>query len=364
MFEAIKPLIDSGILNEETRVAIETAWTNKLNEAREEIRTEIRKEMAARYEHDKANMVEALDKMVNDVLTTEVQKIAEEKNQLTQDRVKFTEAMMDKLNGLDGFVNEALAAEMREFHADRKKLNDSLSKLENFVKENLQKEITEFAEDKADLARTKVAVITEGKAKLESLRNEFIKKSANLVEQTVTSTIRSELKQLKQDIQEAKENNFGRRLFEAFATEFSATHLNERVEIKKLMTALRNTEQQLIEARQNAENAVAQVAEKAKEIDQINESIVRKDKLTDLLKPLAKEKAAVMSQLLESVPTERLDDAFKKYLSPVMDGKATAKVTLVESKKEVTGDRAANPEEKSKSNNIVEIKRLAGLVKQ
>ena len=67
-----------------------------------------------------------------------------------------------------------------------------------------------------------------------------------------------------------------------------------------------------------------------------------------------------MSQLLESVPTARLADAFKKYLSPVMDGKATPKTTLVESKKEVTGDRTtANTEQKS---NIVEIKRLAGLI--
>jgi hypothetical protein len=57
MFEAIKPLLDSGILNEETRVAIEEAWNNKLIEAREQIRTEVREEMAARSEHDKANMV-------------------------------------------------------------------------------------------------------------------------------------------------------------------------------------------------------------------------------------------------------------------------------------------------------------------
>lgn len=359
MFEAIKPLLDSGILNEETRVAIEEAWNTKLNEAREQIRTEIREEMASRYDHDKANMVEALDRLVNETLTSEVSKIAEEKAAIAQDRVAFNQKMVAKLAGLDGFIRDALVAEMKEFRSDRANYKTAVSKLESFVSESLRKEITEFAEDKADLARTKVAVITEGKTKLESLRNDFIKKSAALVENAVGSTLRSELKQLKQDIQEAKENNFGRRIFEAFATEFTATHLNERAEVKKLMKALTTMEVQLSEARQQAESAMITAASKDDEIKKINESVERKDKLNELLKPLAKEKAEVMSQLLESVPTARLADAFKKYLSPVMEGKAAPKETLVESKKEVTGDRAANTEQKS---NIVEIKRLAGLV--
>ena len=245
MFEAIKPLLDSGILNEETRVAIEEAWNSKLIEAREQIRTEIREEMAQRYEHDKANMVEALDRLVNESLTAEITKIAEEKSAMAQDRVSLVNKMVGKLGNLDNFIKDALVAEMKEFRSDRAKYQEAVSKLENFVKENLVREISEFAEDKADLVRTKVAVVTEGKAKLEALRSDFIKKSASLVENTVKSTLRSELKQLKQDIQEAKENNFGRKIFEAFATEFSATHLNERVEVKKLLSAMTEMEEKL-----------------------------------------------------------------------------------------------------------------------
>jgi hypothetical protein len=248
---------------------------------------------------------------------------------------------------------------MKEFRSDRAKYQEAVSKLENFVKENLAREISEFAEDKADLVRTKVAVVTEGKAKLEALRSNFIKKSASLVENTVKSTLRSELKQLKQDIQEAKENNFGRKIFEAFATEFSATHLNERVEVKKLLSAMTEMEVKLNEARAMAESAMITSASKDDEIKIINERILRKAKLDELLKPLAKEKAEVMASLLESVPTARLNDAFKKYLSPVMEGKATQKSTLVETKKEITGDRTVNVEETS---NIIDIKRLAGLV--
>mgnify|MGYP003339947611 CR=1 FL=1 len=38
MLDAIKPLLDSELINEETRSAISEAWETKLTEAREQIR--------------------------------------------------------------------------------------------------------------------------------------------------------------------------------------------------------------------------------------------------------------------------------------------------------------------------------------
>ena len=59
MFDAIKPLLESGIVNETTAQAINEAWEVKLNEAREQVRMELREEFAQKYEHDKNVMVEA-----------------------------------------------------------------------------------------------------------------------------------------------------------------------------------------------------------------------------------------------------------------------------------------------------------------
>jgi hypothetical protein len=73
MFDAIKPLLESGIINEETSQAINEAWESKLNEAREQVRAELREEFAQRYEHDRYVMVEALDKMVSEGLKTEIE---------------------------------------------------------------------------------------------------------------------------------------------------------------------------------------------------------------------------------------------------------------------------------------------------
>jgi hypothetical protein len=95
MFDAIKPLLDSGIINEETRTAINEAWEAKLVEARDAIRAELREEMASRYTHDKQVMVEALDKMVTESLAAEIQEFASEKKAVVEDRVRVKNYMME-----------------------------------------------------------------------------------------------------------------------------------------------------------------------------------------------------------------------------------------------------------------------------
>ena len=52
MFDAIKPLLESGLINEDIGAQLNEAWESKLNEAREQVRAELREEFAQRYEHD------------------------------------------------------------------------------------------------------------------------------------------------------------------------------------------------------------------------------------------------------------------------------------------------------------------------
>ena len=84
-----------------------------------------------------------------------------------------------------------------------------------------------------------------------------------------------------------------------------------------------------------------------------------------LLKPLNKEKAAVMSELLESVQTDKLQAAFDKYLPAVLNNStarpiAEKSVMLAESRQVVTGDKTVKPTEAT-DNNVGELRRLAGL---
>ena len=62
MFDAIKPLLESGLINEDIGRELNEAWESKLNEAKNKVRAELHEEFAQRYEHDRSVMVEALDR--------------------------------------------------------------------------------------------------------------------------------------------------------------------------------------------------------------------------------------------------------------------------------------------------------------
>ena len=365
MFDAIKPLVDSGIINEETKAAISEAWDSKLNEARDQIRAEMRNEFAGRYEHDKGVMVEALDKMVSESLQAEIREFADEKAQLSADRVRFNKRMAESAGKFDQFLVGKLAEEIKELREDRKQYQNSIKGLEKFVVKSLAEEIQEFAKDKQEVVETKVKLVREAKEKLASLQQQFVAQSAKLVKESVAKNLESEMTQLKEDIQIARENNFGRRLFEAFASEFAITHLNENTQIAQLTQALKEKEQLIAEARTVAAEKAVLVESKDREIKIIKESQEREATLNKLLKPLNKEKQTVMVQLLENVQTEKLNSAFEKYLPAVLNNSTPAAAQkpamLAESRMEVTGDKTAKVNVEHEYNNVVEIKRLAGL---
>ena len=369
MLDAIKPLLDNGIINEETKQAIGEAWETRIVEAKEQVRAELREEFAQRYQHDKQVMVEALDKMVTESLTAELQEFADEKKQLAEDRVKFKTHMVESAGKFNNFMVSKLSEEIKELRADRKTYESAIAKLETFVMRVLAEEIQEFEQDKQAVVETKVRLVAEGKAKLAELQQKFIAQSATAVKEAVTSSLESELTQLKEDIQIARENMFGRRLFEAFASEFAVTHLNENKQIRQLQGTVGTLTEKLSEAVQKIEQKNALVESKEREVRIIKESAERKSKLDDMLKPLNKEKSAIMRDLLESVQTDRLQSAYEKYLPAVLNNSPVAKpaqkVALTESRVEVTGDKTAKtavevPQTES-LNNVYEIKRLAGL---
>ena len=363
MLEAIKPLLDSGIINEDTQAAITEAWEKQVNEARETVRAELREEFAQRYTHDKQVMVEALDKMVTESLSAELKEFAEEKQALVEDRVKFKRHMVESAGKFNDFMVTKLAEEIKELRQDKKVQTEAIAKLEKFVIHALAEEIKEFDQDKQAVVETKVKLVAEAKSKLAELQEAFVKRSAKLVKEAVANNLGSELAQLKEDIQAARENMFGRRLFEAFAQEFAVTHLSENAEFAKLKAEIAEKEAMIAESKQALAEKEVLVESKEKEVRVIKDSVARKEALNELLKPLNKEKAEVMSSLLESVQTERLQSAYEKYLPAVLNNTPAVKAekaVLAESRVEVTGDKSAKTDV-DVATNVVDIKRLAGL---
>jgi hypothetical protein len=365
MLDALKPLLDSELVNDETRQEISEAWESKLNEAREQVRAELREEFAHRYEHDKQVMVEALDRMVTEGLAVELQQVQAEKSALAEDRVKFQAKMSESATKFNNFMVTKLAEEIGELRKDRKQHNEGIAKLEGFVVHALAREIQEFAQDKQDVVETKVRLVREARSQLEALKSRFVTESARKMSNAVSQHLKVELNQLKEDIQVARENNFGRRIFEAYASEFGATHLNEKAEVRKLHDIIANKDAKLAEAVQFTKKARVLVESKEREIRMIKDSNQRESAMEELLAPLNNEKREVMKNLLESVQTSRLANAFEKYLPAVLaEGTVKARKVITETVSVATGDKSArspDADQVEAESNVIDLKRLAGL---
>ena len=362
MLDFVQQLFENDVISEQMKSEIESAWQNKIQENREQVSNELREEFARKYEHDKSAMVEAVEKMLEDRLSVELGEFAEDRQGLIEARAKYAKKMKHDSKAMESFVMSQLQKELTELSEDRQKVFDNINKLEEFIVDQLAKEIAEFQKDKQDLAETKVRLVKESKEKFAEIKQNFVEKSSQAVKETVKKGLTSEISQLKEDIEEARRNDFGRRIFESFASEYATSYLNEKSETSKLLQVVKQKEQQLEEAAQIVAEAKKEVESREQEIKKINESVRREQALSELLGPLNREKKEIMSELLESVQTDKLQNAFDKYLPAVMDGKAPAKKALTEAK-EITGDKAqaqSNSGEK-KTAEIFDIRRLAGL---
>lgn len=365
MLEALKTLFENNVISEDVKAEIENAWEKRIDENRTQVTQQLREEFAQRYEHDKSVMVEAVDRMLSDQLAEEISEFVEDRRQLAEAKARLMVENKKMAETMKKFVVSQLSEEVKELHEDQKQMAGKFGKLEQFVVEALAQEIAEFHTDKQELAETKVRLIREGKDALAKIKGQFIKRAAQLVESTVETTLTNEMKQLKEDIEAARRNDFGRKLFEAFAGEYQSSYLNEKSETSKLLKVIDMKETAIAEAQKAAEQATRLAESKEQTIKALKESKERVEVMSELLAPLSAEQKGIMSELLESVRTEKLRGSFDKYLSAVVAGDAPRhnKKALVEAK-EITGNKIPNSISSGtneNNNNIIEIRRLAGL---
>lgn len=363
--DIIKPLLESGLINEDIGNQLNEAWEIRLNEARQEVRAELHEEFAQRYEHDRNVMVEALDKMMTTNLSEEIAEFKSERQAMNDDRVKSQLKLRESATKFNDFMVTKLAEEIRELRNDRKLQMENQKKLEGFIVHALSREIKEFAVDRRAVVEAKVKLVAEGRKQLEALKARFIAESAKKVSGAVASQLRGELSQLKEDIKSARKNNFGRKIFESFASEFSVTYLNDKAETRKVMKALAHKDRQLAEATAKLQHATKLVENKDREVRIIKESSQRAKVMDELLSPLNEEKAEVMKTLLESVQTGKLQNAFDKYLPAVLNtGSVTADKAAKSVIIEATGNKSSQKQHEDDSytkDNVIDLKRLAGL---
>jgi hypothetical protein len=177
---------------------------------------------------------------------------------------------------------------------------------------------------------------------------------------------------LKEDIREAKENNFGRKIMEAFAAEFMASKFADGSAVSELNRKVNEIQTQLEESAKIIAGKDVEIIEASKRQRIAEDQVARIRVMGELCAPLSKDKRAIMEELLESTETKKLKEAFQKYLPSVLNEEVRRdKKTLVEGtqsqKTVVTGNKEASVAQVEESvddettNTIANLRKLAGI---
>jgi hypothetical protein len=411
-------LIGEGVLPEELVASLEEAFearvAEKVAEAREEAELAVREELAQRYEHDKDALVEAMDRAITDVVqqyesqkADEIAKLqeAQEKfqNGLKEAKASYKSKLREHLASANKFIAENLATEVKGMRSERKSLaetrvraaqelsdiksklseahNAHVKKIDEFVVNQVSKELNEFAQDRRALVETRAKLISEHRQKLSETQKAFVKESAQKLDHFVTGQIATEMKQLHEDLERNRQNQFGRRLFEAMAAEFAASYYSDGTEAKKIEGVLETVKAELAETKQKLEETAAATETATRKARLAEDRAQRSHVMSELLSNLRGEKRAVMEGMLESVKTPELRKSFERLLPVVLNETAkkpvkAAKVLNEETQdapkqtRVVTGDQRSNrlvesiaAEAAADETELAQVVRLAGIKK-
>lgn len=241
MNELLQKLLEAEVLSEETKTELEEAFQTQLDEA---------------IETAKANAA------------------ADVRAELTEQWVTERDNLIE---AVDMKVGEYLTQEVEELKEDIERFRD----LE-----------AEYAEK---LVEAKASMSGEVQDDLE----ELVEKIDAFLEMRLTA----EFQELREDIEVVRQNDFGRRIFEAVQNEFAANYADE----ESAEVSLRETEERLEEATEALAEAERRLAD-----------MERSDKMASVLSPLSGKQREVMEAILRNVATENLEEGYKTFIGRVI----------------------------------------------
>jgi hypothetical protein len=286
-------------------------------------------------EETKAELQEQFKSAVDTFLSEERAKLEQQITaQLTEEFVTAQEQLTE---ALDVKIDAFLAAEFDELKEDINKFRD----LE-----------VEYAEK-----------LVEEKEILASQLNEELDQLVDKLDAFLEVRLDEEFAELKEDIAEVKKLEFGRRIFEAMESEFRKHRVSDTSKL----------ESELAEVKEQLDDAKRRIGSMQRE--RVAEA--RNSKMEELLSPLSGTAKEQMKIILSNVATEKLDEAYKVYLTRVLK-ESTASVVktekakkgqLSESKEQiaeatlVTGNEVSDDADdvETQPDQLSRIRRLAGL---
>lgn len=310
MNEALKKILESEVLTDETKQAVTEAFKKVLEEAKQVQENALRAEYADRYERDKVKIAEAVEQFVNERTEKHVTEMQEAVQALQSQRLKYVNAQA------------ALSEKAKE------QFRQKLQVLHAFNESRWKKEIAELHEEMKTNRKAVLKTIAENNARAAAERQTFKDKAAAVLHHIHQVQMPAEFGRLREDIKAAKENDFGRRIFEAFIGEARRSFFNASAAHKELVAKIATMEsahkKALGEASKKLAEANAKVENTTRAANKLKESATRIATMNRLLGSVPNGAARdKMKQLLEASSTAHLESTFKKFAPQVLSESRT-----------------------------------------
>ena len=297
MDEILQKLLSSELLSEDAKTEISSKWSDAVNQYKQTIKEEVSGEVRTE---------------LAEMWTNEKAALAEQ---------------------IDSFVTSKLIEEVDELKGDIERFRD--------LEAEFAKKIVEEKHVMAEQLSTEL--------------DQLIDKMDEFFEMRLSE----EFQELREDLEVVKQNEFGRKIFEAFANEFGKSHHDEDSAQAKLSAA------------------IAKLKDAEKTIGALEESkaaIVREAQMEKILAPLNGRKREQMAFVLQNVETERLEEAYSNFIGRILkeedsqesaSGRKPVMAPLKESKAVLyTGDNAgykAKQAPAAKDDQLAHLRKLAGM---
>lgn len=263
MDEILQKLLSSELLSEDAKTEISTQWNASVDQFKNTVREEVSMEVRAEIAEQWASERDTL------------------------------------IENVDAFLTKSLTEELNELRADIERFRD--------LEAEYAEKLVESRHEMADKLTVELDQLVDKMDAFFELR------------------LNEEFEELREDIEIVKQNEFGRRIFEAFSTEFNNSYVDE----DSIQSKLAETTAKLDEAH-----------EALKRLEDVNSKMVRESKLEKILAPLNGKKREQMQFVLANIETSRLEEAYKYFITRVLkeDEQPAAATALTESTTVVTGD--------------------------
>lgn len=249
----------------------------------------------------------------------------------------FTKLIQETVEAAKKETEDKVRVELTEqFIADKENLIEAL---DTKAEEYFRKEMTELREDIENFKDLEVQYADKLNIEKKKLQEQLKVEMKELLENLdgfLDAVLAEEFEELRESIEEAKKNQLGMKIFEAFEDTFRKVHIDE----SKLQTSLSAKETEL-------KNATSEL----KKLKEEHAVLSHAKKLAEVLEPLTGRSRELMEALLKNKPIEKLEEGYKTYITRILtETVATKPVDTTE--KEVTkvlaeGDKGSTTDEKT-----------------